>query len=100
MFFAGEQEKAAQNLQKIHADTIRKEVVALKDVPAISSGNGKQIKPAITEEETILEEPLLGPVLPEAETEDDPFNLPITHEVTLEGKLLSFTSLCLKSFVR
>lgn len=60
--------------------------------------NGKKAEPAATEVETVIEEPLLGPVLPEAETEDDPYNLPITHEVTLEGAPfflpLSFKRFC------
>ena len=65
---------------------------ALKGISDLSSGNGKIIEPAITEVETVAEEPLLGPVLPEAETEDDPYNLPITHEVTLEGNSASPTA--------
>lgn len=80
---AGEQEKPAENLQQIHADTIRKEVDALNSVSAISETNGKESEPAVVEAEIVEEEPLMGPILPEAE--DDPYNLPITHEVTLEG---------------
>ncbi len=83
---AGEQEKPAANLQKIHADTIRKEVEALKDIPSANKENGQQGEPSVGDIQIVEEEPILGPVLLEdGEAEDDPYNLPITHEVALEG---------------
>lgn len=62
---------------------------ALKEMAGAET-NGREAgvdAPASLERaETVEEEPVVGPVLPQAEeAEDDPYNLPISHEVTLEG---------------
>ena len=84
--YAGEQERPTENLEKIHADAIRKEVEALKADPAGLPMKGAEAAMRLESHMADDEGPVIGPVLPDIEeAEDDPYNLPITHEVALEG---------------
>lgn len=88
----GEQEKPSENLEKIHAETIRKEVEALESISEADTNGDKAVsfEAKANEAEDIDEQgPILGPTLAETEAEDDPYNLPVTHEVTLEGWCLA-----------
>ena len=73
-------------MEKVHAETIRKDVKALEvlreDVPEIEGLGAEAFVGPTPPGDT--EDILLGPVLPDA-VEEDPYNLPITHEVALEG---------------
>lgn len=101
-FCTGEQEKPAVNLEKIHEATVRQTKNAVdttKDAQKfltqsqneIEGENGREsggdVGPPRMLMESIEEEPIVGPVLgnEELEIDSDPYNLPITHEVTLEG---------------
>lgn len=75
---AGEQEKRAVNLEKVHAAAAR-----LAPPIALIPDNGSSQAAEAAETE-----PIIGPVLPADNTEadeEDPYNLPVTHEVTVEG---------------
>lgn len=95
---AGEQEKQALNLEKIHAAAVRQEPP--------SSSTGREPKSNGAAELVIsgeVGEPMVGPVLPRDGGEDeaeDPYNLPVSHEVVVEGAILTkaiFAALLLHS---
>ena len=85
---AGEQEKPAENLEEVHAATARsgsQAAAARNGHLEVGGAAEAAVGPALPVEEE--PEPLVGPVLPseKAEVEDDPYNLPVSHLVALEG---------------
>ena len=85
---AGEQEKPAENMEEVHAATARsgsQAAAARNGHLEVSGASEAAVGPALPVEEEA--EPLVGPVLPseEADVEDDPYNLPVSHLVALEG---------------
>ncbi len=84
----GEQEKAVENLEKVHAETLRgSKGVDGNPPPGGGPESEEVVGPLPPTEESVDAQTLVGPILPDAGAEDDPYNLPITHEVTLEGEL-------------
>ena len=99
LMHAGEQERKAENLEKVHAETLRGGSRRIDAEPPPGSERDAEdvVGPmplAVEDAAETLALPLAGPIPPEAgDVEDDPYNLPITHEVTLEGARTFKTSL-------
>ena len=88
--FAGEQEKPAENLEEVHAATVRSSsqaAAARNGHLEVGGASEAAAGPTLPVEEEV--EPLVGPVLPseEADVEEDPYNLPVSHLVALEGMI-------------
>ena len=90
-----------ENLEKVHAETLRGGSRRVDAEPPPGSGQdvGEVVGPTPPAAEEAAEPlPLVGPIAPEAgDGEDDSYNLPITHEVTLEGANIFNTFLSRKN---
>jgi hypothetical protein len=88
----------ADNLEKVHAETLRggPRGIVGDPPPDVGLETGEVMGPMPPAGEGSEEPlPLVGPIAPDAnDLEDDPYNLPITHEVTLEGALDLASLLC------
>ena len=69
------------NLEKVHEATVR------QIDNAVDTTTGAAVGPSRALMDADEGAPMVGPILDSAVTDDtvDPYNLPITHEVTLEG---------------